>query len=119
MERYVEKRRERRIRDFERMVARAYVVAGIWLIGPCHGQATGASTWSEVLDRRRATARRLANNLRRCSCPWGCGNGRRTWGARTLQEYRRSLEAIEQLIELRFLDDCDGQRNVRRRGPWI
>ena len=119
MERYVEKKRERRIRDFERMVARAYVVACRTWISPEQTIGNSPRTWGDVRERRRFAARRLANNLKRCSCPWGCGNGRRTWGSRTLQEYRRSLEAIEQLIELRFLDDCDGQRDIRRREPWV
>ena len=119
MERYVEKKRERRIRDFQRMLARAYLVVDKrWLdLSPAGPQGPGQR--AGALARRRATARKLANNLKRCSCALGCGNGRRLWGDRTLQECRRSLEAIEQLIELRFLDDCDGQRNVRRRGPWV
>jgi hypothetical protein len=119
MESYVEKRRERRIRDFERMVARAYIVATKTLTCLHQTSSNRPESRDELLERRRAAARRLANNLKRCSCSWGCGNGRRTWGGRTLQEYRRSLEAIEQMIELRFLDDCGGQRNVRRRGPWV
>ena len=119
MERYVEKKRERRIRDFRRMVARAYVVAGRLWTAPRTQVYGNPLTWNEVSERRRRDARRLANNLRHCPCCRRSGNGRRLWGDRSLQECRQALAAIEQFIELRFLDDCEGQRNVRRRGPWI
>ena len=33
---------------------------------------------------------KAANNLAQCSC-WACGNPRRYWGERTLQEQRQDL----------------------------
>ena len=101
MERYVEKKRERRIRDFRRMIAKAR------LITSRHGFPP-----DDVIAHKRA------NNLKSCSCSLGCGNGRRHWGDRTVQECRQSLAAIEQLIEVGRIDDGPGQRDVMRRS-WV
>jgi len=119
-ERYAEKKRERRIRDSRRMVARAYAVVGRWWWPPQPGRG-GASceSWEDVFRLRRRAARRLADHLKFCSKAHGCGNGRRHYGDRTWQECRKSLDAIEQLVEEGFLEDAPGQRQVRRRKPWV
>ncbi len=109
MDNYVEKKRERRIRDYYRMVFRAYRVASTWWAGPDISQ-----TWDEVDRYRWRYAKRSANNLKRCSCSLGCGNSRRQWGEKSRQEYRMSLEENEQLIDLGLLDDSPGKRDVRR-----
>ena len=67
---YVEKLKERRIRDSRRMKAKALIVAKI--------------SWSYVNPDR---AVKHADYLAVCSCTM-CGNPRRHFGARTLQELR-------------------------------
>jgi hypothetical protein len=120
VERYVEKKRERRIRNSLRMIRRAYRIVGTrWWPRPQDGYVNSPQTWEEVFPVRRSAARKLADNLKSCSCRCGCGNGRRHWGDQTLQEYRQSLAAIEQFIEAEFLDDSPGQRQIRRRRPWV
>lgn len=121
MESYIEKKRERRIRDFRRMVDRAGEVTRRWFRKPSPGNACPPlETWEDVFRARRHAARRTANHLKSCSKgAHGCANGRRYWGDRTLQEYRQGLAAIEQLIEQERLDDAPGQRQIRRRRPWV
>lgn len=114
MDSYVEKKRERRIRDYYRMVFRAYRVTKTWWPCPNYSQTNGPLTWDEVHRYRWRDAKRNANNLKRCSCSLGCGNSRRHWGVKSRQEYRKSLDEIEQLIDLGLLDDSPGKRDVRR-----
>ena len=119
MERYVEKKHERRIRDYRRMVFRAYRVWKRWWARPQEPFSNSPQTWDALFDIRWRNSRKYANHLKFCSCSRGCGNGRRLWGDRTLQECRESLNAIDQLIYLGYLDDSPGQRQVRRRRPWV
>ncbi|MBK7670574.1 MAG: hypothetical protein IPJ24_04140 [bacterium] len=121
MEIYIEKKRERRIRDFLRMVVRAYEVNRRWFPAPSSRNCyPPLDTWEDVFRARHVAARRTANHLKVCSKgAHGCGNGRRHWGGRTLQEYRLALAAVEQLIEQQRLDDAPGPRRVRRRGYWV
>ncbi|MBK7670569.1 MAG: hypothetical protein IPJ24_04115 [bacterium] len=122
MERYIEKKRERRIRDFRRMVARAYDVFKLSFEVPSPGSRTipPVDTWEDVFVARRRAARRWAEHLKHCSRgAHGCGNHRRYWGDRTLQEKRHALAAVEQLIEEGRLDDGPGVRKVGRRRPWV
>ena len=119
MERYAEKKRERRIRNSLRMIERAYWIMGLWWSRPQDGYVNSPQTWEEVFSVRRSAARKHADNLKSCSCRCGCGNGRRHWGDQTVQECRKSLAAIEQFVEAGFLDDSPGQRQIRRRRPWV
>ena len=90
VELYIEKKRERRIRDFLRMVDRAYEVNRRWFRAPGPRNCIPPlDTWEDVFRARRDAARRTANHLKYCSRgAHGCANGRRFWGDRTLQEYR-------------------------------
>lgn len=121
MEIYIEKKRERRIRDFRRMVERAGEVTRRWFDEPSPGNTNPPlETWEDVFRARRHAARRIAIHLKYCSKgAHGCANYRRYWGDRTLQEFRQGLAAIEQLIEQERLDDAPGQRQIRRRRPWV
>ena len=113
MERYIEKKRERRVRDFRRMVARAYDVfkLSFEVPSPVRRTTPRVDTWEDVFCARRGAARRSAEHMTRCSKgAHGCGNPRRHWGDRTLQEKRHVLAAVEQLIEEKLLDDAPGQR---------
>ena len=118
---YIEKKRERRIRDFLRMVDRAYEVNRRWFPAPSSRNCyPPLDTWEDVFRARHAAARRTANHLKYCSKgAHGCGTGRRHWGDRTLQEYRLALAAVEQLTEQQRLDDAPGPRRARRRGYWV
>lgn len=113
MDRYLEKKRERRIRDFQRMVQRAYLVISLWRPEPNQDSCWCPRTWDELIKSRRRQARRFADNLRVCSC-FACGNPRRHWG-RTYKEIRQFVAANEQLIDEGFVDDSPGQRDGRRK----
>jgi hypothetical protein len=68
-------------------------IEGQWRLGPV--------TWEDVFAHRDSFAHRSYNDLARCSCGSCCGNPRRFFGERTLQE-RRSDNAFEaQLAEIR------------------
>ncbi|MBK1666538.1 hypothetical protein CKO28_00590 [Rhodovibrio sodomensis] len=56
---------------------------------------TRLSSWSDVFDYR-ACAERTADHLAVCSCTM-CGNPRRHFGSRTLQEQRACADTREQL----------------------
>ena len=96
MEYYEEKKRERRIRDYRRMFRRAERASRILhgLFEPDSHAVSFPGDWDELFAARRYVAQRWANNLKRCSCSLGCGNGRRLRGDRTLQEYRCGLAAV-------------------------
>lgn len=119
MERYEEKKRDRRRRDFRRVVQRAVARMRRYYRRPGDAGPRGVcSTWDEIFCARRLDGRRRAENPKLCSCHWlGCGNTRATWGDRTLREYCQALAAMEQLIETSLRDD-DPARRLKRRGPW-
>lgn len=120
MERYEEKKRERRRRDFCRMVKRAVARMQLRYRRPGDlGPRGVCRTWDEIFRARHRDGRRSAENPKLCSCHWlGCGNTRATWGDRTLREYRQALAATEQLIETSLRDDDPGRRRLKRRGLW-
>lgn len=120
MELYEEKKRERRRRDFRRMVKRAVARMRLHYRRPGDAGPHGVcGTWEEVFRARSLDGRRRAENPKLCSCHWlGCGNTRATWGDRTLCEYRQALAATEQLIDACLRDDDPGRRRLKRRGPW-
>ena len=61
MEHFVEKKRERRIRDFRRMVARGYRIAKRFWTSPApHNPHFEPPTWADVYRRRRHHARKYA-----------------------------------------------------------
>lgn len=118
MDVYIETKRDRRIRDFRRMVRHAYRVIWIhrWLDGPDQPYMIDPpQTWSEVFGHRWRLARFGANNLKERSCTM-CGNPRRHYGDRTRQEMKRYLADIEQFIEEGYLDDSVVQRRPKRGG---
>ena len=118
MELYEEKKRERRRRDFRRVVERSVArmrreisrPEDLAYLDPC-------ATWDDVHRTRRRLGRYRAEHARQCSCSW-YGNTRRIYGDRTFREYRQALAAMEQSIESRLRDDEPGRRRLKWRGPW-
>lgn len=120
MEPYKEKKRERRIRDRERMLRRAYRVAIRHWPEPDPAAYTNCPTsWDEVYSARWAYARRFSEHLKHCSCSLGCGNGRRIHGDPTWQEYRALLDAVEQLLEVGWLGCRVRQVGTMTRLPRV
>ena len=74
---YIERKRERRIRDKQRMKAKARKIG------------LNSAAYSDP-DR----AAKHADYLAICSCTY-CGNPRRYWGSRTLQELKADLTCSE------------------------
>ena len=68
----------------------------------------GVDTWSEVRELR-ARRSRSADHLAACSCAM-CGNPRRHWGERSLQERRAEHSDADQQIDL-----VEFQRHTKRR----
>lgn len=97
MEPYKEKKRERRIRDRERMIQHGkQVFYMIW------GDYSFSSVSFEHYERFKHEAemygRKFYNNLKACSCPICCNPRRNLWSKAkyrlTMQE-RKALEAEE------------------------
>lgn len=105
-----ETRRERRMRDRDRMIARGQRQASVWyprpLVEPSRftwtdlngDERRGLPTWEDVFDIRYQHGRTCADHLATCSC-WMCGNPRRWHRSVTWKEYRAALEAREQYLE--------------------
>jgi hypothetical protein len=106
--------RARRIRDRERMRARAARVAVLH-----HGldrprdhlgsptmhwrdvsgqQRLGLCTWEDVLAFRRLKGVKNGDTLKPCSCE-GCGNPRRWFGTRTIAELKWKTDSDNQLVQ--------------------
>ncbi|MBK7771999.1 MAG: hypothetical protein IPI48_16155 [bacterium] len=120
MERYEEKKRERRRRDFRRVVQRAVARMRRQFGRPGDVGPSGACrTWDDVFRARCLEGRRRAE-IPSCARVIGsaAGNTRATWGDRTRREYRQALAAMEQLIESRVRDEEPGRRRLKLRGPW-
>jgi len=127
VQKYREKRRERRIRDRLRMIGKARCVArkimffepdnpvekSMWVQGwkdldnHIHHKL---DTWEEVFLARESWARRHYNDLRTCSCGC-CGNERRHHNSMTVQEARAEEDARQQFREIGF--NYKGVRFVR------
>lgn len=86
--------RARRIRERERMVARARKVAE-WFLTPWVNGENADERWRQVEER----AVRKYNHLKCCSCHM-CGNPRRIWGNLTFQELKAEDSARDQVLAL-------------------
>ena len=104
-----EPRRARRIRDRDRMRARAVSLGKRSYAAPDNApradrwtdldgrERVGTPDWEAVFERRRAYGWARADYLASCSCHM-CGNPRRFWNARTLQEVRAAASARSALV---------------------
>jgi len=93
MHRNKEEKRARRIRDRQRMIARAYR-KGLLL-----WRAGGPDGVEKIRDFAREYAQQNHRHLAACSCHM-CGNPRRYWGEVTMPERRAAVDAEEQLREV-------------------
>jgi hypothetical protein len=116
MERYVEKKRERRRRDLERIVERMVVRVRRWWGRPgyftCRGERI--ETWEDFHRASRAEARRAAGNLNHTHGGRYRGrNPRRLTGELKMSDIRAAHAAAEQLIEAAWSDRSSRSRPLR------
>ena len=114
VEKYREKKRERRIRNRLRMIARAKRYAATFYYEPDnpaiarmwkhewwdmnHQLHTKMDTWEEVFLARESWARMSYNNIVTCS-DWCCGSPRKHHKSMTVQEAKAEENARQQFEE--------------------